>query len=147
QVLLDRPLPRALEGRAGFNLEFLPSAYWGKPYLADEGRGGLLPRYPAGPTGRGADGKPVRLPLATGTRLTLAPEDPQRRVSLHSHGGELALYDGRNQAQNGWYVVRGLLPAGRRGVVLEWTLQAGIEPDWTRPTVIGHSQVGYHPAQ
>ncbi len=28
-VALDEPLPPALEGRAGFNLEFLPSAYFG----------------------------------------------------------------------------------------------------------------------
>src|SRR5690606_20136780 len=28
QVVFDKPLPRALEGKAGFNLEFLPSAYW-----------------------------------------------------------------------------------------------------------------------
>ena len=29
-VYLDKPLPKALEGSAGFNLEFLPSQYWGK---------------------------------------------------------------------------------------------------------------------
>ncbi len=28
-VYLDKPLPAALEGSAGFNLEFLPSQYWG----------------------------------------------------------------------------------------------------------------------
>ena len=146
QVQLDRPLPASLEGHAGFNLEFLPSAYWGKAYLADAG-GGTLPLYPSGPSGRAADGGTLRLPMATGTRLTLAPEDPERRVTIESHGGELGLYDGRNQAQNGWYVVRGLLPAGRRGTVLDWTVRGSVVPGWVRPTVIGHSQVGYHPAQ
>ena len=34
QVLLDRPLPQALAGKAGFNLEFLPSAYFGRAWLA-----------------------------------------------------------------------------------------------------------------
>ncbi|HET7891802.1 MAG TPA: glycoside hydrolase, partial [Candidatus Sulfotelmatobacter sp.] len=29
-VLLDRPLPPTLAGKAGFNLEFLPTAYYGK---------------------------------------------------------------------------------------------------------------------
>lgn len=29
-VYLDKPLPQELEGDAGFNLEFLPSQYWGK---------------------------------------------------------------------------------------------------------------------
>lgn len=146
QVVLDRPLPRSLQGKAGFNLEFLPSAYWGKSWVTDTGSG-QLPLYPAGPTARGDDGKPVRLPMATGRSLTLAPEDPQRRVTIRAATGEIGIYDGRNQAQNGWYVVRGLLPSGRTGVVLEWTLEASTVPGWTRPTVIGHSQVGYHPAQ
>ena len=34
-VLLDKPVPTALEGKAGFNLEFLPSAYWNHSYMAD----------------------------------------------------------------------------------------------------------------
>ena len=29
-VYLDKPVPAALEGKAGFNLEFLPSQYWQK---------------------------------------------------------------------------------------------------------------------
>lgn len=146
EVVFDQPLPAALEGQAGFNLEFLPSAYWGKSWMTEQG-GGQLPLYPAGPTTRDAQDKPVRQPMARGRSLTLAPEDPQRRVTLRAREGELALFDGRNQAQNGWYVVRSLLPAGRTGTVLEWTLEGNTVPDWTRETVIGHSQVGYHPAQ
>ena len=34
-VFLDEPLPESVEGNAGFNLEFLPSKYWGKTYLMD----------------------------------------------------------------------------------------------------------------
>jgi len=146
QVLLDKPLPAALAGKAGFNLEFLPSAYFGKSWLMDDGSG-QLPLYPAGPSGRDKAGASVRLPMASGHQLTLAPEDPQRRVAIDSPNAPLRLYDGRNQAQNGWYVVRSLLPSGKTGTVLEWTLTASTEPGWTRPTVIGHSQVGYHPAQ
>jgi hypothetical protein len=48
-VYLDEPLPAALVGAAGFNLEFLPSQYWGKTYLMD-GRAGLIPRYAASTT-------------------------------------------------------------------------------------------------
>src|SRR5690349_22001824 len=32
-VYLDKPIPKALEGSAGFNIEFLPSQYWSKAYL------------------------------------------------------------------------------------------------------------------
>ena len=34
-INLDKPLPAKLVGRAGFNLEFLPSIYMGKEYLVD----------------------------------------------------------------------------------------------------------------
>jgi hypothetical protein len=146
QVLLDKPLPAKLAGKAGFNLEFLPSAYFGKSWITDAGNG-ALPLYPSGPSRRDATGATVRMPLAKGHVLTLAPEDATRRVAIHSPKAELGLYDGRNNAQNGWYVVRSLLPAGKTGTVLEWTVEGSTLPGWTRPTVIGHSQVGYHPAQ
>lgn len=42
-VYLDKPLPAALEGAAGFNLEFLPSQYWNKTFLMD----GRLNRFRA----------------------------------------------------------------------------------------------------
>ena len=45
-VILDKPLPEKLEGHAGFNLEFLPSAYFGKTYFTD-GKPGIFPKYPA----------------------------------------------------------------------------------------------------
>ncbi len=48
-VYLDKPVPAALEGSAGFNLEFLPSQYWGKTYMMD-GRLNRFPRYVAGNT-------------------------------------------------------------------------------------------------
>src|SRR4051812_38145673 len=48
-VYLDKPLPEKLEGRAGFNLEFLPTAYFEKSYLVD-GKAGIFPLYPAGST-------------------------------------------------------------------------------------------------
>ncbi|NJK98577.1 MAG: glycoside hydrolase, partial [Bacteroidales bacterium] len=44
-VFLDNPLPKELEGYAGFNLEFLPPAYFEKSYLVD-GKPGIFPRYP-----------------------------------------------------------------------------------------------------
>ncbi|MFC3580366.1 glycoside hydrolase family 9 protein [Sphingomonas hylomeconis] len=153
-VLLDRPLPAAQVGKAGLNLEFVPSAYFHHSYVAD-GRPALFPRYPADAMQRTAarnaasgrsDGPGAEpLPFATGRRLLLAPEDPARRVGIATRDGSLALFDGRNQAQNGWFVVRQLLPAGRTGRVLEWTLDAHSMPGWLRPPVIGHSQIGYTP--
>src|SRR5919107_206755 len=48
-IYLDKPVPKALEGSAGFNLEFLPSQYWQKAYLMD-GRFNRFPRYVVGNT-------------------------------------------------------------------------------------------------
>jgi endoglucanase len=146
RVILDRPLPKELEGKAGFNLEFLPSAYFSKTYLMDA-TSGVLPLYPTGPTGRSASGQPERLPFAKGRKLVLAPEDMTRHVTIEARTGELALLDGRNQAQNGWFVVRTLIPAGVTGTAVEWSLSASTIPKWTRPAMIAHSQVGYHPDQ
>ncbi len=145
-VELESSLPAELEGEAGFNLEFLPAAYFSKTYLMD-GESGLFPLYPSGPMVTGPDGKAVPQPIARGNELVLAPEDPERHITIQSHGNELLLYDGRNQAQNGWFVVRSLIPGGKTGRVIEWFLSASTIPDWVRPPVIAHSQVGYHPDQ
>jgi endoglucanase len=65
KVILDKPLPAAMVGKAGFNLEFLPSAYFGKSYYMDD-RTATLPLYPSGPTQRSSTGDTERLPLADG---------------------------------------------------------------------------------
>ena len=122
QVVLDRPLPRSLQGKAGFNLEFLPSAYWGKSWVTDTGSG-QLPLYPAGPTARGDDGKPVRLPMATGRSLTLA-----RKIrSAGSRSGRRPAnrhLRRRNQARTAGTWSR----ACCRGPASEWTLEASTVP-------------------
>jgi hypothetical protein len=154
-VTLPQPLPPALVGKAGFNLEFLPSAYLHKSFMADAS-GGTFPLYPASAmrltaernaaSGRSDGPGAEPLAMATGRRFVLAPEDPARRVTVRASEGEIALYDGRNQAQNGWFVLRGLLSAGRTGKVLEWTVEANQVPGWLRSPVIAHSQLGYAPA-
>ena len=146
-VILDKPLPKALAGKAGFNLEFLPSTYFHHSYFAD-GTAHQFPLYPDSrmtlpPAGQ----RPEPLPMASGHRFVLAPGDPGQRVTVRSSDGTISMYDGRNQAQNGWFVLRQKLPSGKTGTVVQWTLSASNHPDWVRPTVIGHSQLGYAPDQ
>jgi hypothetical protein len=143
-VRLTEPLPAGLAGKAGLNLEFLPSAYFGRSWMMDDDSG-LLPLHPTGLMERN-DAVPPEA-LARGRRLVLAAEDPSRRVTISAVASELSLFDGRAKAQNGWFVVRGLLPAGRTGDVLEWMIEANSQAGWVRGPVIGHSQVGYHPEQ
>ncbi|HYD23439.1 MAG TPA: glycoside hydrolase family 9 protein [Croceibacterium sp.] len=155
-VILDRPLPAALAGKAGFNLEFMPGAYFHRSFMAD-GTAGAFPLHPASAMVAGGERLPSSgrdvgpgaepVPFAEGRTIVLAPEDPARRVTVTSASGPLRLYDGRNQAQNGWFVLRGELPSGATGRVLEWTVHANSVGDWVRPPVIGHSQLGYAPEQ
>jgi endoglucanase len=164
-IFVDQPVPAALEGRAGLHLEFRPSQYWEHTYLVD-GRPGIFPRYPAGPTRalppeeripqfggystfdlHGHDHYVEALPFAVGTTVLLAPENPERFVTIRSLSGDLQLLDGRHLAQNGWFIVRTLLATKQTGKVAEWHVEPHTIPDWTRTPNIGFSQVGYHPTQ
>lgn len=143
-VNLPQPLPKSLEGKAGFNLEFLPAAYFHKSFLMDDTAGG----FPVYPTGlKEINGKADPVALAQGQHLVFAPEDAERRVSIRSTSAPLELYDGRGKAQNGWFVVRSKIPANKTGAVIEWQIDAATVKNWIRKPMIAHSQVGYHPAQ
>ena len=164
-VYLDKPVPKALEGSAGFNLEFLPSQYWQKTFLMD-GRYNRFPRYVVGNTVTRPNSEKIKqykgyvtaddrgtgkyidpLPLETGHSLLLAPDDPARLIKITSPDVDLMLLDGRMLAQNGWFVVRSLLPAGKTGKVLTWTVEPNAINGWIREPNIGFSQVGYLPSQ
>lgn len=164
-VWLDKPVPEKLAGEAGLNIEFLPSQYWLKTYMMD-GRLGRLPRYATSQTvtrpnsekprqfkgfktydDRGTDRFVDPLPLETGHHITLATDAPERMISISSDDAELKLYDGRMLAQNGWFVLRSVLPAGKTGKVVTWTVEPHAIPGWIREPNIGFSQVGYTPEQ
>ena len=163
-VYLDKPVPEALAGEAGFNLEFLPSQYWNKAYLVD-GKPNRFPRYAVSDTKVRPNAEKVRqfkgyrtyddrgtgefiepLPLSAGHEFLLAPDDPQRMVKVTSER-EIQLYDGRMLAQNGWYVLRTVLPAGQTGKVVTWTVEPNAVPGWIREPNVGFSQMGYVPDQ
>lgn len=141
---LPKALPKSLVNKAGFNLEFLPSAYFHKSFLMDE-QAGQFPIYPVG--AKEINDKVAPPLMAKGQHLVLAPETTDRNISIHSNSSPLELYDGRSKAQNGWFVVRSLIPANKKGVVVDWTLEAKTESNWIRQPMIAHSQLGYHPDQ
>ena len=164
-VWLDKPVPEPLAGEAGLNLEFLPSQYWLKTFMMD-GRLGRLPRYATSQTVTRPNSEKPRqfkgfrtyddrgtgrfidpLPLEKGHSISLATDDPERLISIHSDDAELLLFDGRMLAQNGWYVLRSILPKGKTGKVVTWTVEPHAIPGWIRQPNIGFSQVGYIPNQ
>ena len=165
EVWLDKPVPAELEGDAGFNIELLPSQYWQKTYLMD-GKVGRFPRYSASLTTTRPNEEKVKqfkgyrtyddrgtgrfvdpLPLVSGHELVVAPDDPERLIRFTSEDAEISLYDGRLLAQNGWYVLRSVLPAGKTGKVLSWLVEPNAVEGWVREPNVGFSQVGYLPQQ
>lgn len=164
-VWLDKPVPEELVGNAGLNLEFLPSRYWLKTFSMD-GRLNRFPRYATSQTvARPNSEKPRQfkgfktyddrgtgrfvdpLPLEIGHSITMAMDDPERMIRIHSNDAELKLYDGRMLAQNGWFVLRSVLPAGKTGKVVSWTVEPYAVEGWIRKPNIGFCQVGYTPDQ
>ncbi len=164
-VYLDKPVPEAIAGEAGFNLEFLPSQYWSKTYIMD-GRLNRFPRYAVSETttrlnsekpkqfkgfrtydDRGTGRFVDPLPMETGHTIIMANDTPERLVKVTCDDAELKLYDGRILAQNGWFVLRSVLPKGKTGKVLTWTVEANAISNWVREPNIGFSQVGYIPEQ
>ena len=164
-VWLDKPVPEKLVGEAGFNLEFLPSQYWLKTFMMD-GRLNRFPRYATSQTitrpnsekprqfkgfktydDRGTDRFVDPCPLETGHSITMALDAPERMIRISCDNAELELYDGRMLAQNGWFVLRSVLPKGKTGKVFTWTVEPHAIPGWIREPNIGFSQIGYTPEQ
>src|SRR5438477_4995936 len=162
-INLDKPLPQKLAGRAGFNLEFLPSIYMGKAYLVDGTKAGIFPRTPNDPMMKvlplpdepkkayyledwdKAKGNTQPLPFAEGKSITLGVDDALARVNVLSDTANLMLFDGRDRAQNGWFVLRSLIPLGKTTGAIVWHIRPDVIPNWTRAPMIAHSQVGYTP--
>ncbi|MFT3781084.1 MAG: glycoside hydrolase family 9 protein [Nibricoccus sp.] len=155
-VDLDEALPANWVGKVGFNLELFPGALFGKPYYLDS-QAGIFPRQPNGP-GRvrpELDDPEDELstgyqlePLAVGSRLVVAPDSETQRLVIESvQGGPLELRDGRDQHNNGWFVVRSIIPAGATRSAVEWFVKPSVVPGWKSAPVVQVSQVGYKPNQ
>ncbi len=174
-VDLDRPVPEKLIGKVGFNLELFPGTLFGKPWIMDD-QTGIFPPQPNGPTryeptnhnhqgnfnpaGKasieqlaGSGFSPiiaddiVSEPYTVGKRFTVRPDDPYSKFTIESKDTDLKLYDGRMNHNNGWFVVRSEVPAGKTKGAIEWVLTPNIVDDWLYKPVIQTSQVGYHPNQ
>ncbi len=147
RVDLERPLPAEWVGRVGLNLELFPGILFGRTWELD-GACGPFPLQANGPGRVDADGQYQIAPLATGRRLTVAPEVERQRMTIELLGpGALELLDGRGQHTNGWFVVRSLVPAGAAAGAVEWRIAPHALPGFLDEPVIQVSQVGYHPAQ
>jgi hypothetical protein len=145
-VDLDEPLPTEWVGRVGFNLELFPGILFGRSFEIGD-QFGIFPRQANGP-GTETNGDYEVDPLGHGSRLTVAPESDLQRMTIEAlHGDELQLLDGRAQHNNGWFIVRALVPAGATKSAIEWLVSPHAIPFWKSDPVIQVSQVGYRPRQ
>jgi hypothetical protein len=146
-VDLERPLPPELKGKVSFNLELFPSAYFGKTFHLGS-TSSIFPRQANGPNMPRPDGQLEPASIAKGSKLIIAPEDPLRKMIIEQKSrGEMSLLDGRNAVQNGWFIVRSVLPVNATKNALQWRITPNSISEWKRKPVITVSQVGYHPFQ
>ena len=145
-VDLENELSDEWAKKTGFNLELFPGSLFGKSYSMD-GKPGIFPRQLDSPFYKDQDGNFQAVPLSTGKKITIVPENDLQRLTIESSGNDLQLIDGRAQHNNGWFVVRaGVLPhTAKNAVVLIITPSSDV--NWTNPPVIHVSQVGYLPGQ
>jgi hypothetical protein len=145
-VDLDEALPAEWVGRVGFNLELYPGILFGKAFEIGD-QFGIFPRQAGGP-GSVSDGDYELDPLGHGPKLSVAPESDLQRMTIEAvRGGELQLLDGRAKHNNGWFVVRALVPAGATKGAIEWLVSPNAIPGWKSDPVIQVSQVGYRVGQ
>ena len=165
-VHVDKPVPEKLEGRAGLNLEFLPSRYFERTYLAD-GKPGIFPRYPTGPTVT-KPGNTKITPVRGLLDLRRPGPERVRRGPARGHGADAGPRSrgSRTPRQHPRRVGRDsscstaatsprtagsssdrCCTTKTTGKVAEWVVRPNVIPNWTRTPVIGFSQAGYHPTQ
>lgn len=145
-VDLEEPLPAEWVGKVGFNLELFPGILFGKSFRIGD-QVGIFPRQANGPVVADGDGEWQIEPLGRGKKLLVAPEEPAQRMTIENLKGELELIDSRGLHNNGWFIVRSLVPAGAAEGAVEWLVSPEVIENFTYGPVVQLSQVGYHPKQ
>ena len=141
KVDLHEPLPDEWIGRVGFNLELFPGHLFGKGWIMDK-ESGFFPVQANGPINK-HHGEWLNAPLARGKKLVVAPAEPSQRLLIEAVKGEFELLDGRSNHNNGWFIVRSLVPGGATQSAIEWVVTANTMEGWVRDPVIQVSQLGY----
>ena len=144
-VNLEKALPPEWIGKVGFNLELFPGELFGKSFLMDK-TSGLFTQQANGPVVN-PHGEFLTAPMAVGKKLVIAPESETQRILIENTQGDLELWDGRGNHNNGWFIVRSTIPAGATGNAIEWIVTPHAIKNWRYEPVIQVSQLGYGTAQ
>lgn len=82
-------------------------------------------------------------PYCVGRRFVSRPDDNYNKVTIESMTADLKLYDGRMNHNNGWFVLRSEIPAGKTKGAVKWIITPTVVKGWRYQPVIQTSQVGY----
>lgn len=145
-VDLDKALPKEWIGKVGFNLELFPKDLFGKYYIMDNVSGQFPRQFNQSITSRDYEDYDIN-PMAVGHKLVIAPGSDLHRMVVESQENELILLDGRGQHNNGWFVLRTLIPKGATQKAIEWVITPYVIPSWKYAPGIHINQLGYHPAE
>jgi hypothetical protein len=145
-VDLDKPLPDEWIGKVGFNIELYPGILFGKSFYMDR-QFGIFPQQANGQVYKDKEGLDQVMPMASGKKLTVAPESAAERMMIENVKGDLQLIDGRANHNNGWFVVRSLIAKGATKGAVEWLVTPHAIEGWKSEPTIQISQVGYHAKQ
>jgi len=146
RVDLEKQIPPEWKDKVTFDLLLYPVSYRGKTYRLGDGTG-VLPVEGLGPMSKDPEGGIKNIPMAQGTKLLLAPEDPLLKIEIENLNGSISLIDGRNTSLGGWFIISATVPEGIAKGAMEWVITPNLLPGWFREPVISISQVGYHPGQ
>lgn len=144
-VDLEKPLPSEWVGKVGFNFELFPGHLFGKGWLMDDSSG-IFPVQPNGPILKD-NGEWLAGALAAGKKLVVAPGEDKQRIVFEARKGTLELWDGRANHNNGWYIIRSLIPAAATKNAIEWVITPNTVNNWMYEPVMQVSQLGYATAQ
>ena len=89
----------------------------------------------------------IAAPYAVGRKFTSRPDDLSQRLTVESLTGDLKLFDGRMNHNNGWFVLRSEIAPGATKGAVRWLITPAVDETWRYPAVIQTSQVGYLPKQ
>lgn len=136
-----------LNNKLGFNFEFFPDSFCGKTYFMDN-KPGILPRLESGEISKGSDKDFLSLiPLASGKKLIVAPEDELKSFVVESDNTTLDLIDVRKKETHGLFVVRANIPENNDKNNFTIRLTPTSIPNWRKKPIVLYSQIGYHPCQ
>ena len=89
----------------------------------------------------------IAAPYAEGKIFTSRPDDACQKLTVESFTGNLKLYDGRMNHNNGWFVLRSEIARGATKGAVRWMITPEVDKAWRYQPVIQTSQVGYQTLQ